>query len=106
MEIEKFKQEVLRVFGEMNKMPKRKIHTKQSAMIHLIEEVGEVAKQVTNEYHRPEKFNKNNLGTELADVMMFMVLLSELYNIDISSEMKEAIKRVEGKIKKIKKKIK
>lgn len=98
-----FKKQVLKAFSEMDKMPNRKEHTKQSAVIHLVEEVGEIARQVTSEYHRPEKFDKENLGTELADVMMFIVLLSKLYDVDISKEMENSIKRVEEKINKIKK---
>ena len=104
MEINEFKKQVLRVFSDMDKIPNRKEHTKQSAMIHLVEEVGEIAKQVTNEYHMPEKFDKENLGTELADVIMFIMVLSKLYEIDISKEMEDAIKRVEEKINKIKNK--
>lgn len=104
MEIKEFKEQVLRTFSEMDKLPNRRKHTKQSAVIHLVEEIGEIARQVTSEYHRPEKFNKDNLGTELADTMMFIVLLSELYNIDISKEMQNSIKRVEEKIKEIKNK--
>ena len=102
MEINKFKEQVLKTFSEMDKLPNRKKHTKQSAVIHLVEEIGEIAKQVTNEYHRPEKFNKENLGEELADVMMFIVLLSEIYEINISKEMENSIKKVENKIKKLK----
>jgi NTP pyrophosphatase (non-canonical NTP hydrolase) len=103
MEMNEFKKQVLKAFSEMDKMPNRKEHTKQSAVIHLVEEVGEIARQVTSEYHRPEKFDKENLGTELADVMMFIVLLSKLYDVDISKEMENSIKRVEEKINKIKK---
>ena len=71
MEINKFQERVLKVFSEMDKMPNRKKHTKQSAVIHLVEEDGEIARQVTNEHHRPEKFDKDQLGTELADTLMF-----------------------------------
>lgn len=102
MDITEFQKEVLRVFSEMDKMPGRTKHTKHTALIHLVEEVGEIAKQVTNEYHRPEKFQKDNLGTELVDVLMFIAVLAEYYEIDLSKEMKDAITRVESKIAKIK----
>jgi NTP pyrophosphatase (non-canonical NTP hydrolase) len=102
MEIKEFQKEVLKVFNEMGELPNRKKHSKQSAVIHLLEEVGELAGQVTNEYHRPEKYNKENLGEELADIMMFIVLLADLYNIDLSVEMKKSIEKVENKIQKLK----
>jgi len=95
MDIKKFQEEVVRTFGEMGKIPNRNDHTKQSAVIHLTEEIGEIARQITNEYHRPEKFDKENLGTELSDAMMYLVLLAEFYGIDLSSEMKKSVEKVE-----------
>ncbi len=98
MDIETYQKEILDAFSKIDKMPNRRPHTKQSAVIHLMEEIGEIARQVTNEYHRPEKFDKENFGSELADILMFIVLLAKQYNIDISKEMKIAIKRVKNKI--------
>ena len=101
MDIKQFQKEILEVFSQMDKMPNRREHTKQSALIHLMEEIGEIARQVTSEYHRPEKFEKENLGTELADTLMFIVLLAELYDVDLSKEMQESISRVKRKIAEI-----
>ncbi len=102
MDIQKFQKEILDVFSEMDNMPNKRKHTKQSAVIHLMEEIGEIARQVTSEYHRPEKFSKENLGTELADTLMFIVVLADLYEIDLSKEMQDSIQRVKDKIIKIK----
>lgn len=89
------------MFSQMDEMPNRRKHTKQSALIHLTEEIGEIARQVTSEFHRPEKFDKENLGTELADTLMFIVVLAELYDVDLSKEMEESISRVKRKITEI-----
>jgi NTP pyrophosphatase (non-canonical NTP hydrolase) len=97
MDISVFQEKVLLAFDDIGRMPNRKPHTKQSAVVHLVEEIGEVARQITNEYHRPEKFNKENLGEELADVMMYIVLLAKLYDIDLSAEMNTVIRKVERK---------
>jgi len=102
MNIKEFQKQIIETFSEFNKLPNRQEHTKQSALIHLMEEVGEIARQVTSEYHRPEKFDKDNLGTELADTMMFIVLLAKLYDIDISKEMEISIERVKSKLKEFK----
>ena len=101
MDINDFQKKVLKVFSEMDNVPNRKEHTKQSAVIHLMEEIGEIARQVTSERHRPEKFSRDNLGMELADALMFVVLLAELYQIDLSKEMQESIKRVENKVREL-----
>ena len=103
MHIEKFQKAILEVFNEMDKLPNRTEHTKQSALIHLVEEIGEIARHLTNEYHRPEKFNKEELGSELADALMFIVVLAKFYNVDLSKKMTESIGRVKRKIKNISK---
>jgi NTP pyrophosphatase (non-canonical NTP hydrolase) len=103
MEIKKFQEDVLKVFSEMDKMPNRQKHTKQSALIHLVEEIGEVARQVTNEFHRPEKFDIDNFGKEIGDTLMFIVVLAHLYDIDLSKEMQDGIRRVKTKIDEISK---
>ena len=101
MDIKQFQKEILEVFSQMDEMPNRRKHTKQSALIHLMEEIGEIARQVTSEFHRPEKFDKENLGTELADTLMFIVVLAQLYEVDLSKEMQESISRVKQKIAEI-----
>jgi len=101
MNIKKFQDEILDVFGQFDKLPNRRPHTKQSAVIHLVEEIGEIARQTTNEYHRPEKFDKENFGSELADVLMFIVLLAKLYDVDLSKEMEVGVQRVKNKVAKI-----
>ena len=101
MDIKQFQKEILEVFPQMDEMPNRRKHTKQSALIHLMEEIGEIARQVTSEFHRPEKFDKENLGTELADTLMFIVVLAQLYDVDLSKEMQESISRVKRKIAEI-----
>ena len=104
MDIRNFQDEVVRVFDEIGKAPNRKEHTKQSAVIHLVEEIGEIARQVTNEYHRPEKFSKENLSEELADALMFIVFLAKQYDIEISGEMEKVVKKVEDGAKMLKEK--
>jgi len=101
MDIKQFQKEILEVFSQMDEMPNRRKHTKQSALIHLMEEIGEIARQVTSEFHRLEKFDKENLGTELADTLMFIVVLAQLYEVDLSKEMQESISRVKQKIAEI-----
>ena len=53
MDIKEFQKEILETFSEMGKLPNRAKHTKQSALIHLMEEIGELARHLTDEYHRP-----------------------------------------------------
>ena len=97
MDINDFQDKVLKVASELEELPNRAKHTKQSALIHLVEEVGEVARHLTDEHHRPEKFDGNQVGSELADVLMFIVILADLYNVALPKEMEEAIERIKNK---------
>ncbi|MFH1801829.1 MAG: MazG nucleotide pyrophosphohydrolase domain-containing protein [archaeon] len=99
MDIKEFQEKALDACEGIHQLPNRKKHTKQSAVIHLMEEVGEIAKQVTNEYHRPEKFDDKNLGEELADVMLFVATLARLYEVDLSKEMQDLIERIKERSK-------
>lgn len=57
------------------------------SLIHLIEELGEVSRQIFNKKARPEKFNQNNLKEEVCDVILESFILANLLNIDLSKEL-------------------
>jgi len=99
MNIKEFQNKIVEEFKKVNDYKNRRKHTKQSAFVHLTEEIGEIARHITNEYHRPEKFSKEEIGSELADAMMFLVLLAKLYDVDLSKEMSKSIGRVKKKNK-------
>ncbi len=99
MDINELQKEVLELFSKIPKtIPNRVEHTKQSALIHLMEEVGELARQVTNEHHRPEKFDRENLGVELADIFMYLVVLAKMYDVDLGREVKEGLNRIRKRL--------
>ena len=60
----------------------------------LIEEVGELAKEINhNEGFKPKK-NRNgeeNIGEELADILYALICLSNYYKIDLSHELNKVI---------------
>lgn len=97
MDIKDYEKKVLNAISELSSMPNRKEHTKQSALVHLMEEIGEISREITNEEHRPEKFSKEKLASEIADSMMFIVLLAKLCEVDLSKEMRKSIERLKKK---------
>ncbi|MGE0793416.1 MAG: MazG nucleotide pyrophosphohydrolase domain-containing protein [Candidatus Woesearchaeota archaeon] len=99
MNIDEFQKQVIDAFTQMAKAKNQNLHTQKETYIHLVEEIGEIARQITNETRRPEKFDKENLGEELADAMMFIVYLANQYDIDISSKMKSSIEKLNLKAK-------
>jgi len=64
-------------------------HTKDEAFIHLVEEIGEIGREINNQRLRPEKFDKENFKKEFADTLLFLLYLAEIYNVDIQKAIKE-----------------
>jgi len=71
------------------------MHNAETTFIHLVEELGEIARQLTNEKIGRDKLNKEKLSEEIADCMIFLSKLSDNYNLDLE-------KAIENKIKKLK----
>lgn len=62
-------------------------HDSNLTIIHVMEEFGEVARQVFNEKSRRDKLNKENLSEEISDTIMLLVQLATTYGIDIEKAM-------------------
>lgn len=67
-----------------------------SMICAIIEELGEVAKEVNSlEGYKPKKSNKLdiNLGEELADLLFSIICIANHYKIDLDNEFKEIFKK-------------
>ncbi len=62
-----------------------------------MEEVGEVSRQAVHEKHRKDKFDKSNLTEEIGEVIMLLNVLASKYNIDVSKECEDKIRRMKKK---------
>ncbi len=65
--------------------------TPELSYIHLIEEVGEVARQLSNRHMRPDLFNEHNLKEEIVDVILVALILANQCNIDLEKEITRKI---------------
>ena len=59
--------------------------------IHLTEEMGEVARQLSNKKIRPNLFDKENLKEEIVDVILEAILLANLCEVDLDKDIKQKI---------------
>ena len=67
-----------------------------SIILRLIEEVGELAREVNHQYgDKPPKpgENKKNIGHEAADVIFTLICLLNSLDIDLEQSFKEIIKK-------------
>lgn len=84
MKIQDMQKEVCNIVQEYN--DKNGIaHNPQTSFHQLIEEVGELAREITKETNdwRGEGFSKEDLSKELIDVICNCLILADDYDIDI-----------------------
>ena len=71
--------------------------TTELSYIHLTEELGEVARQLSNEKIRPDLFDKENLKEEIVDVILEAIILANICEVDLD---KEIIQKIDNLLKK------
>jgi NTP pyrophosphatase (non-canonical NTP hydrolase) len=70
--------------------------TSELSYIHLTEELGEVARQLSNKKMRPEKYDEANLREEIVDVILEALILAKTCDVDVGKEItlkREALKK-------------
>ncbi|MCD6590993.1 MAG: hypothetical protein J7K72_03395, partial [Candidatus Aenigmarchaeota archaeon] len=98
MDIKTFHKEVEELFNKISDKRGQK-HTEEEIFIHLIEEIGEIARQLTNKKIREEKFDHKNLEEEISDSIMFLIYLASLYKIDLENSLKKDVEKLKIKFK-------
>jgi NTP pyrophosphatase (non-canonical NTP hydrolase) len=68
--------------------------TPELVFMHLIEEVGEISRQLVNKNLVMRKYDEDNLKGEIAQAILDLFVLSELLNMDLSKELKEKIDEI------------
>lgn len=97
MEIKQFQNEANKIVESIDKKFEGREHDKEITMIHLTEELGEIARQVYNGSHKRGNFDRENLADEMADVFILLSRLAVVYNIDIEDAINLKIKKLKEK---------
>lgn len=66
-------------------------HGVDTTMIHIVEEFGEIAREIYTERAHRGKMNKANLEGEFADVFMLLAHLADLHGVDIESAVQSKV---------------
>jgi NTP pyrophosphatase (non-canonical NTP hydrolase) len=85
MDIKEIETRVMK-FVEQRERAKGFKLTQEMAYIHLTEEVGEVARQLSNQKIRPDLFDRENLKEEIVDVILDALILAHTCNIDLDTD--------------------
>ncbi len=72
--------------------------TEENTFIHLVEEVGELARQYVNKEKRKARFSEEGLENAIGDIILQIVWLAHLKNLDIEDVVSKIIKEDEKRI--------
>lgn len=59
--------------------------SEQATLIHLVEEVGELAREYVNKESRKDKFSDDELNNAIGDALIQLIKLAQLRNVDIEN---------------------
>jgi len=100
MDVKTFQKEVEKLFNEISNRRKDKDkRTEEEIFIHLIEEIGEIARQLTNKKIRKERFDHKNLEEEISDSILFLTYLASLYKINLENSLRKDIEKLKARFK-------
>lgn len=65
--------------------------TPELVFFHLSEEIGEIARQLVNKNLPMREYEESNLKEEIAQAMLDLLVLSEIFNINLSEALNRKI---------------
>ena len=74
-------------------------HDVDTTVVHLLEELGEIARQLFNEKIGRDKLDKENLSDEIADCMLLLTQLANNFDINIETSIENKIKKLQERFK-------
>ncbi len=90
MDIKEIEKQIVE-FAKKRASAKKFDLTLELSYIHLTEELGEVARQLSNKIIRPDLFDENNLREEIVDVIIEAIILANLCKVDLDKEISQKI---------------
>ena len=98
MEVKNFQNEIFNfVLAWDNK--RNVTPSEQVTFVHLVEEVGELAREYVNKESRKDKFSDDELNNAIGDALMQLIKLAQLRNVDIENLILKIIKNEQGLLK-------
>ncbi len=93
MNIKEFQQEVKKVFEIFSKTKNTKMDS-EHLFIHLVEEIGEIARELVNEKIGRSETRKEKIAEEIADAIIFLVAIADYYGIDIEKILEKDLEKI------------
>jgi len=82
METKEFQNKILEFLARWDEK-RDDIPTKQKTFTHLIEEIGELARQYVNQETRKERYDEKEVENAIGDIFIQLTKLAQLHGLDI-----------------------
>ena len=94
MEVKDFQNKIIEYMSKWDK--KRKVITsEQEIFTHVIEEIGELARQYVNQNERKDRYDEKELEDAIGDIFILLVRLVHLRGLNIEELILKTIKEGE-----------
>lgn len=88
----------LAIEATKERLKKRKVNpTIEQTLIHVMEEIGELAYQVNNKLLNRNTPVHKNFGEEIADCIILLMMLADQYNLDVEKELLSKIEDLKSR---------
>jgi NTP pyrophosphatase (non-canonical NTP hydrolase) len=93
METKEFQKKCAEIVGKIDK--KYGIdRDPQLSFTQLMEEIGELAKDINSEKLRKKELDRENLSGEFADVFLQLAVLAEMYQVDLEKVVTDKVEKL------------
>ena len=90
MEVKNFQNKITEFVSAWDK--KRNVSPNEQLVLnHIVEEIGELAREYVNKESRKERFSEKELNNAIGDTIMQLIELASLRNLDIENLILEII---------------
>jgi len=90
MEIEEIPKRVVE-FSDIRKEKGNYDLTEELSFAHLVEEVGELSKEMFSKKARPEKYSEINLKKQVCDIIIESMILADILKMNLSDELNKKL---------------
>ena len=101
MNLDELQKASAELIGEFDALLNGK-HDTDTTLIHLVEELGEIAREIYNEKSGRGKFDKKNFEGEIADMYLLLAQLATTKGVSVESAVAEKIEGLKARHAKLK----
>ena len=91
METKKFQNKIIEFLAKWDEK-RNDIPTKEKTFTHLIEEIGELARQYVNQETRKERYDEKEVENAIGDIFIQLTRLAHLHGLDVEETVLKIIK--------------